>query len=772
MKRVIALLLAVMMLPIFTVVTQAAGTISTMDQGQFKDVLLGNQDGSTNFEPDLIRAYRNVSIDQLDVFQRYYDNVPLSVVSAVESGDTSVISTDEAKILAYGFIKLMTFPKQKNTLSATVVTDVATEDNRINSVDPGNDIDDRAVQSFYNTITIGTATTTPMVVLNKLTKDSPVDQNGYMSKYALGAFVRYIQKSLRRQAADPANLNAFINAFIADSSNFLPLIKPFITTAMKEAFDNADDPSFDHDHLAAARDAMFGNGFLVETAPGNKIVDADRSPFIQLILSVFDAMHADPESYVNKNGVNFTGKDVLYTVFNTIISGVIDAKVQKYSDSTGLSPQLPLVEPNNLVATLQVGQTIYLKVIPDNLDRVTNDSEAELTFNLAASMNAGVVDANDNIVPYATVDMVNNMIQLTGVSAGAAILKLYRDTDPGDFIGNMNGNTKELFMELDIVVNATTPPAGGGGGTPRVQAPTISYEVTEDGRIIVTLETTTSGATIYYTTDGSAPDKNSQKYEGPFEVADETTIKAYAIKSGWLDSYVTTDTIDLESGKIPTLTGEHIAYVHGRDTGNFDAEDYVTRGEVSAIFSRLIVKKMVFNDNSASKFSDVNNEDWYASYVKYLSNVDIIKGYEDGTFKPNAPITRAEFATVASRFFEIESGAENQFTDVDDSHWAKEYIDSAVVKGWLLGYEDGTFRPDQPIKRSETVTIVNRMLNRVADKDYIEANYDDVLTYPDLDESHWAYYEILEASNWHDHKIENNKEFWTDIFYLERFTAS
>ena len=115
---------------------------------------------------------------------------------------------------------------------------------------------------------------------------------------------------------------------------------------------------------------------------------------------------------------------------------------------------------------------------------------------------------------------------------------------------------------------------------------------------------------------------------------------------------------------------------------------------------------------------------------------------------------------------------DNNFSDVADNHWAKEYIDSAVIKGWLIGYEDGTFRPDQPIKRSEAVTIINRMLNREADKEYIKANYEDVLTYPDLAESHWAYYEILEASNWHDHKVENNVETWTDIFYEERFNVS
>ena len=176
---------------------------------------------------------------------------------------------------------------------------------------------------------------------------------------------------------------------------------------------------------------------------------------------------------------------------------------------------------------------------------------------------------------------------------------------------------------------------------------------------------------------------------------------------------------------------------------------------------------MIFKDNSVSAFSDVTDDAWYSSYVKYLSNVGIIKGYEDGTFRPDSPISRAEFATIASRFFELEKDVVSNFADVADTHWAKAFIDSAVAKEWLVGYEDGTFRPDQAIKRSETVTIVNRMLNRVADKAYIAENLDTIITYPDLADDYWAYYEILEASNWHDHKVENNVETWTNVFVGE-----
>ncbi len=743
MKRVIALLLALMMLPIFTIATQAAGTVSTMDEQEFKEVLLGQftDTPATDYGADLIRAYRNISVDQLNALRSYHEGLTTAVVAGITSPKATVISDAEAKILAYGFIKLMTFPNAKNGTVAAPNT----PDNDI-----GSDDIDRAAATFYTDVAIDGTTATPAEILNKLTFDASTDTNGYMTKNALGAFVINLQKNLRAQAS--ANLSGFLAAFATPGADAFvdAIVNPYLQQAVADALTTSVRAE-----LGVAKTAMIGNGMLTVTA-GN--VDVS-SPFVQFIVDTINALKTDVA-------------DVMAIVMNTIMSGVLDAKVEVYADAAGTQKIGTTVEPNNIVANLRVDDTVYLKVISDTFNKLLA-SELPLTFSpsLSPSLNAGVTDTSDALLTCAIVDRESGMIKLTGRSEGTAILKLYRDTDgPATFDGLVNNNTKELFMELNFTVSA-----GGNRPVPttkRVEAPVISYEVTADNSAEVTLETATEGATIYYTTDGSTPTDKSQKYEGPFTVADDTTIKAIAVKPGYIDSYVTVELIDLESDKIPTLTSEHIAYVHGRDTGNFDAEDYVTRGEVSAIFSRLIVKKMVFNDNSASKFSDIDDEDWYAAYVKYLSNVDIIKGYEDGTFKPNAPITRAELATVASRFFEMEVGTSNLFTDVTDSHWAKEYIDSAVIKGWILGYEDGTFKPDQPIKRSETVTIVNRMLNRVADKDYIEANYEEVLTYPDLNESHWAYYEILEASNWHDHKIENNKEFWTDIFYQERFSAS
>ncbi len=729
MKRIVALLLVLVMLPIFSLVSYAAGP---MTRDEFKEVLLGHFNSQPGYGADLIRAYRNVSIDQLIAMRDYHDTVDVSVVSGITSPDTSVISDEEAQILAYGFVKLMTFTNVKNGTLANPNT----KDNNISDADI-----ERAVDTFYDSVIINGTESTPAAVLNKVAGEQ-------MTRNALGAFVIDLQKNLRRQAA--ANISGFLTAYCTPGdAAYVDAINPYVRNAAADALTTPAGAE-----LGVAKNAMIANGMITVTG---STVDT-TSPFIDILVGSINALKADDAS-------------VMATVMNTIMSGVMDAKVEVYSDAAGTN-KIDFVQPNNLVVDFKVGDTVYLNVISDELVKLfERGEEASLVFvpSLSSSLDAGVVDSADNLISIATVDRASGMLKLTGNAAGEGILKLYRDTDT-NFENNVNNRLGSLFMELDIKVRSNSRPAPT---TPqRVEAPTITFEVDENDNITVTLETNTPGATIYYTTDGSTPTTSSPKYEGPFNVPDQTTIKTFATKPGWIDSYVTTDTIDLESGKVPSLTDEHIAYVHGRDTGNFDAEDYVTRAEVSAMFSRLIVKKMVFLDGTESRFSDVEEGAWYTAYVKYLSNVDIVEGYEDGTFRPNNNITRAEFATIASRFFELEGGQDNNFPDVASDHWAKSYIDSAVIKGWLLGYEDGTFRPDQPIKRSEAVTIINRMLNREADKEYIEANYDDVLTYPDLSESHWAYYEILEASNWHDHKVENNVESWTDIFYLERFNAS
>ena len=159
-------------------------------------------------------------------------------------------------------------------------------------------------------------------------------------------------------------------------------------------------------------------------------------------------------------------------------------------------------------------------------------------------------------------------------------------------------------------------------------------------------------------------------------------------------------------------------------------------------------------------FSDVADSSWYAQAVNYLASLEIINGYPDGTFRPDAPMTRAEFATIASRFVELESTDSNIFSDVPSGHWAVAYINSAFAKGWINGYPDGTFKPENNISRAEVVTLVNAMLSRKIDEDALALV---VNPYPDLNSAHWAYAGIIEASIQHKYEWdENENEIWTD----------
>ncbi|WP_050616491.1 S-layer homology domain-containing protein [Bacillus testis] len=245
-------------------------------------------------------------------------------------------------------------------------------------------------------------------------------------------------------------------------------------------------------------------------------------------------------------------------------------------------------------------------------------------------------------------------------------------------------------------------------------------------------------------------DGSGQHYNpGDLVTMPKSDLTLYAI---WTD----------KSGQQPELNKkDHIAYVVGFKDGSFRPEKSVTRGEVAAIFARLIAEKMNMNQVYPSTFKDVKQEKWYSDYIGYLEKYKIISGYSDGTFRPEAPITRAEFTVIASRFSKVEAKAEKIFTDVPADHWASAYISTAYKNGWINGYADGTFKPEQQINRAEAVKIVNSMLDRIINEDSIKGT--NVKDYTDVKKNHWAYYHITEASNAHDYIKEDNQEIWVEV---------
>ena len=220
-------------------------------------------------------------------------------------------------------------------------------------------------------------------------------------------------------------------------------------------------------------------------------------------------------------------------------------------------------------------------------------------------------------------------------------------------------------------------------------------------------------------------------------------------------------------------TVDHFSYVVGYEDGTVMPQKQITRAEVATIFYRLL-KAEVRDENTTdvSDFSDVKSSDWYGTTVATLAEMNILKGYEDGTFRPNAPITRAEFAAIATRFFD-ETGATYEpgtFTDVTGSEWFAGAIMDAVNLGLIGGYEDGTVRPNNNITRAEACAIVNRTLGRVPDADHLLPE-DEMKTWPDNPESAWFYADMQEATNGHEYEWiteDGNKvENWIDLLDKE-----
>ena len=209
---------------------------------------------------------------------------------------------------------------------------------------------------------------------------------------------------------------------------------------------------------------------------------------------------------------------------------------------------------------------------------------------------------------------------------------------------------------------------------------------------------------------------------------------------------------------------DHFAYIVGYGNGEVRPQNSITRAEVASIFFRLLEDDVRdANYTRQNKFTDVSNDAWYCSAVSTLSAMGIISGYPDATFRPNASITRAEFAAIATRFDVNGDKTPASFNDIAD-HWAKDEIAVATNNGWVNGYEDGSFRPQNKITRAETMSLVNRVLNRKPEtaEDLLEnmAKWTD-----NADTNAWYYLAVQEATNSHYYEYKENSQYekWTEL---------
>ena len=224
------------------------------------------------------------------------------------------------------------------------------------------------------------------------------------------------------------------------------------------------------------------------------------------------------------------------------------------------------------------------------------------------------------------------------------------------------------------------------------------------------------------------------------------------------------DTVRNYRGTTPDLLNDsdHFAYVIGYMDGNVRPYGLISRAETTTIFFRLL-KDSVRDGNllTSNTYTDVADDYWANTAISTMTGLGIVQGRSTTTFDPKAPITRAQFAAICARFDTGKSNGEQTFSDIQ-GHWAEKYIQRAAELGWIKGFEDGTFRPDTYITRAQAMTMINRVLNRIPEdeSDLLPG----MNVWPDCNPGDWFYLAVQEATNSHDfeHKA-GNYETWTKL---------
>ena len=299
-----------------------------------------------------------------------------------------------------------------------------------------------------------------------------------------------------------------------------------------------------------------------------------------------------------------------------------------------------------------------------------------------------------------------------------------------------------------------TPPSSGGGGSHGTKYYILHYE--------------SNGGTKY----------EDEKYKkNTVVILDKIPKRVGYIFTGWYADQELTDKITkikMTSDKtvyagwkatdVPEIlnSDNHFAYIVGYKDGTVRPNANISRAEVAAIFFRLL-KDDVRDDNltANSVFTDVAFGKWYNKSISTMAKIGIVKGRTANAFAPNAPITRAEFAAICSRFDRSNVEIKSDFNDIS-GHWAENEIRRAASLGWIQGYTDGSFKPDQNITRAEAASMINRMLHRLPET--VDDLLDGMIQWPDNQPSDWYYINMQEATNSHDFKQKGEiNEHWTEL---------
>lgn len=524
------------------------------------------------------------------------------------------------------------------------------------------------------------------------------------------------------------------------------------------------------------------------------VVDDDENNTIPVRLSYFTDSNGDgkPSSdEILDENIIMTEDSVCNTFSMTINSGGLNQGEIKATFNA--SPETTVTDGPEYSVAVGTGTLTVKSVVNQdttNTNAIVSDANSVDTNVQTAVAGEGVtylVNDSEVQVPVANdrvqllVDSVSNNKDFNTQMGQDAIATVGGNTDTHDYelvymdlVDTQNGNVEVTLGDGDSLTIYWPMPedANENGEFHVVHYTDMDREETVDNLTAVETERPTVTKTringqVYLTFTVSS--------FSPFALVYETDNGGNQGGGGW-----TPDGGD--DGPDGLNTEDHFSYIvgyaedyrTGEPTDNEDLwpvkpNNQITRAEVATIFYRLLEDEVRDEyDTTVNDFSDVSADSWYNQTVSTLASMEIVKGYEDGTFRPNAPITRAEFGAIATRFF-AETGATyvpGTFSDVTGDEWYANAIQDAVNLGLIGGYEDGTVRPNNNITRAEACAIVNRTLGRVPDADHLLPE-DVMKVWPDNNPTDWFYADMQEATNGHEYAwIEEDGheiEEWTNL---------
>ena len=315
-----------------------------------------------------------------------------------------------------------------------------------------------------------------------------------------------------------------------------------------------------------------------------------------------------------------------------------------------------------------------------------------------------------------------------------------------------------IEVNSNVIVKAlwTDKSGSGSGGSSRDDSYTLRYDT--NGGEKLSSESKSSKWTKDYE-DLPIPTREGYRFDGWYydsklknEVTDDVKVNTSVVTlyAGWT------------AVEVPSMLNgdDHFAYVQGYKDGMIRPYGLISRAETTTIFFRLL-KDSVRDGNllTSNTYTDVTDSYWANTAISTMTGLGIVQGRSADTFDPNAPITRAQFAAICARFDTGKTYGSQSFSDIQ-GHWAQAYIERAAELGWIKGFEDGTFRPDTYITRAQAMTMINRVLNRTPDDE--DDLLDNMNVWPDCTPNDWFYLAVQEATNSHDFKYQGG-EVWTKL---------